>query len=64
MSTLNGRDGSLWVGTFDGGLNRVFQGHTTVYNSKNGLNSDLVLSLMKTAAEFCGSERRADCSAS
>ncbi|HLQ46389.1 MAG TPA: two-component regulator propeller domain-containing protein, partial [Planctomycetaceae bacterium] len=45
MSTLNGRDGSLWVGTFDGGLNRVFQGHTTVYDSKNGLNSNLVLSL-------------------
>src|SRR5207302_1348714 len=45
MSTLNGRDGSLWVGTFDGGLNRVFQGHTTVYDSKNGLNSDFVLSL-------------------
>src|SRR5438105_2231372 len=45
MTTLNGRDGSLWVGTFDAGLNRVFQGHTTVYDSKNGLNSNLVLSL-------------------
>ena len=45
MSTLNGRDGSLWVGTFDRGLNRVFQGHTTVYDSKNGLHNDMVLSL-------------------
>ena len=45
MTTLNGRDGSLWVGTFDAGLNRVFQGQTTVYDSKNGLNSNLVLSL-------------------
>src|SRR2546430_14227898 len=37
MSTLSGRDGSLWVGTFDGGLNRVYQGQTTVYNTSNGL---------------------------
>src|SRR5207244_3053194 len=45
MSTLSGRDGSLWVGTFDGGLNRIFQGRTTIYDTSNGLNSNLVLSL-------------------
>ncbi len=45
MSTLSGRDGSLWVGTFDGGLNRILHGHTTVYGTSNGLLSNLVLSL-------------------
>ncbi len=45
MSALNGRDGSLWVGTFDAGLNRVYQGRTTVYDTKNGLNSNMILSL-------------------
>jgi diguanylate cyclase (GGDEF)-like protein/PAS domain S-box-containing protein len=45
MSTWSGRDGSLWVGTYDGGLNRVFQGRTTVYDTKNGLLSNVVLSI-------------------
>ena len=45
MSAWSGRDGSLWVGTFDGGLNRVYQGHTTVYNTSNGLHSNLVLTV-------------------
>ncbi len=45
MSTWGGHDGSLWVGTFDRGLNRVFQGHTTVYDTSNGLLSNLVLSV-------------------
>ena len=45
MTALYTRDGSLWVGTFDAGLNRVFQGQTTVYNTKSGLNSDMILSL-------------------
>jgi diguanylate cyclase (GGDEF)-like protein/PAS domain S-box-containing protein len=45
MSALGGRDGSLWVGTFDGGLNRVFQGRTTVYDASNGLRSNLVLTV-------------------
>jgi diguanylate cyclase (GGDEF)-like protein/PAS domain S-box-containing protein len=45
MSAWSGRDGSLWVGTFDGGVNRIFQGRTTVYSTKNGLLSDFVLSL-------------------
>ena len=46
-SIWNGRDGSLWVGTLDAGLNRILQGHTTVYDAKNGLNSNMVLSLFE-----------------
>ncbi len=45
MSTWNGRDGSLWVGTLDHGLNRIYQGHTTVYDTTNGLLSNFVMSL-------------------
>jgi diguanylate cyclase (GGDEF)-like protein/PAS domain S-box-containing protein len=45
MTTLSTRDGALWVGTFDAGLNRVFQGATTQFNTKNGLNSDMILAL-------------------
>ena len=47
MSALNGRDGSLWVGTFDTGVNRVFQGKTTRYDMTNGLASNMVLSLFE-----------------
>lgn len=45
MSTWAGRDGSLWIGTYDKGLNRVFQGHTTVYDTSKGLLSNFVLSV-------------------
>ena len=48
MSTWSGRDGSLWIGTFDGGLNRVFQGRTTVYNTTNGLLTNMVLTWIAT----------------
>src|SRR5712691_1244630 len=45
LSTWSGRDGSLWIGTVDGGVNRVFQGRTTVYNTNNGLRSNTVLAV-------------------
>ncbi|HET7705644.1 MAG TPA: EAL domain-containing protein [Thermoanaerobaculia bacterium] len=46
-STWSGRDGSLWAGTFDGGVNRVFEGRTTTWDVTNGLNSNMVLSLFE-----------------
>jgi len=45
LSAWSGRDGSIWIGTVDGGVNRVFQGRTTVYDASNGLRSPLVLSV-------------------
>lgn len=45
MSVWNARDGSVWVGTFDKGVNRIFEGHTTVYDTTKGLNSNMVLAL-------------------
>ncbi len=46
-STWSGRDGSLWVGTFDGGVTRVFEERTTTWDATNGLNSNMVLSLFE-----------------
>ena len=45
LSSWMGRDGSIWIGTVDGGVNRVFQGRTTVYDASSGLRSPLVLSV-------------------
>src|SRR6266849_263389 len=50
LSSWGGRDGSLWIGTVDSGLNRVFQGRTTTYNANNGLRSNFVLSVYEDRA--------------
>jgi ligand-binding sensor domain-containing protein len=43
MTTLSTRDGSVWVGTFDHGLNRMLPGQPP--DSNSGLRSNMVLSL-------------------
>lgn len=50
MSTLSGRDGSFWVGSFDKGLTRILNGRSTVYDMTSGLNSNMVLSLYEDRA--------------
>src|SRR6185295_11453007 len=39
------QDGTMWVGTFGGGLYRVADGATTVFGVGQGLPSELVLAL-------------------
>jgi ligand-binding sensor domain-containing protein/signal transduction histidine kinase len=40
------RDGSVWIGTSGGGLNRLKDGVITTYARSNGLSSDFVVALM------------------
>ncbi len=40
------RDGSVWIGTWGGGLNRLKDGIITTYARSNGLSSDSVVALM------------------
>ena len=43
-------DGTLWFGTFAGGLNRFKNGKFTSYTSKNGLFDDNVFSIVEDAS--------------
>jgi diguanylate cyclase (GGDEF)-like protein/PAS domain S-box-containing protein len=45
LSTWMARDGSLWIGTADAGLNRVKNDKITTYDLDDGLPSDGVLAL-------------------
>lgn len=45
LSAWSGRDGSTWIGTIDGGLNRVQGGRVTTYGTKDGLASNIVLAV-------------------
>lgn len=40
------RDGSVWIGTWGGGLDRLKDGIITTYGRSNGLSSDFVVALM------------------
>jgi ligand-binding sensor domain-containing protein/signal transduction histidine kinase len=45
VSVLGGADGSIWIGTWGGGVNRLKDGHITAYTTTDGLANDLVYSL-------------------
>ena len=45
-------DGTLWLGTYDGGLNRFREGKFTVFNTQNGLFSDGVFQILPDDAGF------------
>ena len=47
LTAHSARDGSLWAGTLDAGVQRVRDGRTTVFDTTNGLRSNLVLSLFE-----------------
>ena len=44
---LRDRDGALWLGTLDGGLLHVHQGHTDVFGRADGLSGDTVWRLFE-----------------
>ncbi len=44
-SVCAGRDGSIWIGTWGGGLDQLRDGNITTYNRSNGLSSDFVVAL-------------------
>lgn len=46
---LEGRDGSLWLGTLGGGLARLKDGRFTCYTRREGLSSNNVLDLQEDA---------------
>ncbi|NIM12981.1 MAG: response regulator [Candidatus Aminicenantes bacterium] len=45
FSLYEDREGSLWIGTQTGGLNRLGDGKFTVYTTKQGLSHDVVWSI-------------------
>ena len=45
-----GRDGSLWIGTFGGGLNRLKDGRFDVYTSRDGLPDMSIRAIQEDAA--------------
>jgi diguanylate cyclase (GGDEF)-like protein len=47
LSVLEDHEGSLWVGTQTGGLNRLVDGNVTTYTRNNGLTNDLVMSVFE-----------------
>ena len=42
------RDGSVWVGTLNGGVSKFKDGHFTTYTTTNGLASNTVSSILET----------------
>ena len=44
---LRDRDGALWIGTYDQGLLRVYQGKTSRFSLAQGLSGDLVTTLFE-----------------
>jgi len=50
MTTWSARDGSFWVGTLDKGVSRLYQGHTTNYDTTSGLLSNMIFSLYEDRA--------------
>ena len=51
------RDGSLWIGTFGGGLSRFKDGRFTSFTTRDGLSDDEVSSLLEDGTGTCGSAR-------
>ncbi len=49
MALLAARDGSLWIGTYGGGLTRSKDGTFTTYTTRDGLAHDVVFALCEDA---------------
>ena len=49
MALLAARDGSLWIGTYGGGLTRLKDGTFTTYTTRDGLAHDVVFALCEDA---------------
>ena len=49
VSSLCAHDGTLWFGTFNGGLAHYVDGHFQVYRTKDGLSSDNIWALAENA---------------
>ncbi|HZQ45602.1 MAG TPA: two-component regulator propeller domain-containing protein, partial [Verrucomicrobiae bacterium] len=47
-SVSAGSDGSIWIGTWGGGLDRLKEENVSVYARSNGLSSDFVVAVMET----------------
>jgi CheY-like chemotaxis protein/signal transduction histidine kinase len=47
---VEGADSSVWIGTYGGGVSRYRNGHFTIYTTKDGLVSDVVLALCRDTA--------------
>ena len=45
LALLAARDGSLWIGTYGGGLTRLKDGTFTTYTTRDGLAHDVVFAL-------------------
>jgi PAS domain S-box-containing protein len=50
--TYHDRDGSHWIGTFGGGLNRLKNGRIAAIRASNGLFDDVVYSIVEDDAGF------------
>jgi PAS domain S-box-containing protein len=47
-AVYEGRDGSVWAGTLNGGVSKFKDGHFTTYTTTNGLASNTVSSILET----------------
>ena len=47
MSVCEDRHGTLWIGTWAGGLNELKDGKISAFGVSSGLSSDLVLALLE-----------------
>jgi PAS domain S-box-containing protein len=47
-AVYEGRDGSVWAGTLNGGVSKFKDGHFTTYTTANGLASNTVSSILET----------------
>ena len=54
MAVYQDREGALWVGTSDGGVNRLKDGKITIYKTKDGLADNQVFSSPKTDMGIIG----------
>ncbi len=50
MSLLGDRDGSLWIGTRGGGLNRLKNGKFALCTVRNGLFSDYIFQILEDSS--------------
>lgn len=51
LSIFEDREGSLWVGTFTGGLHRFKEGHFTTYSRDEGLSHDKVWCILPDGSD-------------
>ena len=59
MALLSGEDGSLWIGTYGGGLTRLKDGTFTTFTTRDGLAHDVVFALCEDGQGNYGSAHTA-----